>query len=131
MDMLDLALQHASRGWAVFPIQARDKKPFPGTRGFKDATTDPGTIVAFWRDHPHANVAICCGSASNLLVVDADAGPGKDGLASLEQLAKDLDLPDTRMVRTGGGGTHLYFSHPRGLGCSNAALKEKYQHIDI
>lgn len=131
MKTRDLALQYASRGWAVFPVQPRGKKPLAGTRGFKDATSESDQIAALWRAHPDSNIGVSCGSASDLLVVDIDSGPGKDGLASLERLAKDLQLPETRMARTGGGGIHVFFTRPRGLGCSNAALKQKYPHIDI
>ena len=40
---LGQALDYARRGWPVFPC--RDGSKEPATRhGFKDATTDPGTI---------------------------------------------------------------------------------------
>ena len=87
MDLLDWALEHARRGWPVFPLLPRAKQPFPAKsacthlphrHGFKDATLDADTIRAWWTDHPDANVGIVTGRASGLLVVDIDPRSGGD-----------------------------------------------------
>jgi len=47
----------------------------PRTRkGFRDATTDPETIARWWRQWPTANVALCTGGDSGLVVLDVDPG---------------------------------------------------------
>jgi len=81
--------------------------------GFKDATTDPAKVAAWWKKHPWANIAIATGAKSGrLMVIDLDSKPEKgiDGEETWRQLAKDI--PDTIEVLTGGGGRHLYFIYP-------------------
>lgn len=120
----DAALAAVDRGWHVFAVHGIEdgrctcgdvecehpgKHPFKRTRGFYDATDDPGTAGQIWRRRPYANVAVATG-ASKLVVVDVD-GPAGD--ESLQQLEDDLGpLPDTYEVATGraDGGTHLYFA---------------------
>ena len=95
-DRLTEALAYASRGWHVFPLLGKR----PATQhGWKDATTDRETIVAWWAGTVY-NVGIATGP-SGLLVVDLD---GDDALAWwYEQGA-----PDTAWVTT-GRGQHHYF----------------------
>jgi hypothetical protein len=88
----------------------------PLTRnGVKDATDDPEQIEA-WRDEfPDANWALRTGAVSDVVVVDLDVKPGKNGFVTLTALAKPHGgLPRTRVVKTGSGGLHVYFRHPGG-----------------
>lgn len=101
--LLQAALDYASRGWRVFPLQG--KRPFPGTHGFKDATTDTLTIRRWWRQHPDANIGVVTGRISGIVVVDID---GPEGEAALAEFGP---LPATPTART-GRGRHLYYSYP-------------------
>jgi hypothetical protein len=99
---LDIALEHAARGWYVFPLKPRDKYPViskkDGGNGYKDATLDVEQIKAWWAKYPNANVGIACG-ASNLFVVDCDRG-----LATYEDFTAWRErnkIPVTMTVRTG------------------------------
>ncbi|MDF2235109.1 phage/plasmid primase, P4 family [Albimonas sp. CAU 1670] len=126
-DMLDYALRYAARGWAVFPTHSIDDGSCtcgsascssPGKHplhagGFKNATTDPEMVRAMWGASPFANIGIATGAASDLLVVDVDQGPGKRGEEALRQLEDaNGELPRSLVVRTGSGGTHIYFQAP-------------------
>jgi hypothetical protein len=116
---LSLALEYAERGWPVFPCRPRGKEPLTG-HGFKQATTDPGEIEALWATYPEANVAIATGEAG-LLVLDVDPRHGGD--ESLRELERRYgELPVGPRVETGGGGEHLYFANPNGIGCSAGKL---------
>lgn len=123
---LDLALQYAKLGFAVFPAHymkngicscgspnCRNKAKHPMTgRDLLDATTSERTIRGWWEDRwPLANIAIATGEASGLLVLDVD---GKKGRATLA--AKGWEIPKTPSVSTGreNGGVHYYFKHPGG-----------------
>ncbi len=123
--LLAAALSYAGRGWPVLPLHCPDDKgrcscgqadcraPAKHPRvphGFKDATTDPGTIAEWWARCPSANVAIATGTASGLVVLDVD--PRHGGEQSLEDLERQYGrLPETLSVETGGGGHHFYFRH--------------------
>ena len=121
--LLSAALKYASQyGWAVFPIRPEDKRPLT-PHGCKDAKKDPGAIRAWWKRWPNANVGVATGSASNLVVIDEDYDPDKgiDGIMSMREWAKvHGELPDTAMVITGRGGSHLYF-HYTGKDIKNRA----------
>lgn len=120
------ALDYATnRGWPVFPVHtATDglcscgracSKPgkHPRTKGgFKDATTDPAQIEAWWKRWPDAGIGFVPGSAG-LFVLDIDP----EGQA----LAETLHLPPTLSVRT-GRGHHRYFLHPGSGPVGNSPL---------
>jgi hypothetical protein len=99
------ALKIAGKGRPVFPCRA-DKAPYT-ERGFKDATTHPGRINAFWNRHPDAKIGMPTGSASGVFVVDVDR------LAALGELPQEL--PETLTIRTGRGGLHYYFKYVDGI----------------
>ncbi|MET9239819.1 bifunctional DNA primase/polymerase [Nonomuraea sp. NPDC003709] len=135
-DLTRAALKAAARGWCVFPLTPRGKKPL---RGFTDwerhATTDTDRIAAFWPRQPY-NIGIACGP-SRLVVIDLDQPkPGEHPPVGLAQhhpqngehvfrlLCAEHDQPypdDTFTVRTRRGGTHLYFTPPEGLRLRNSA----------
>ncbi|MDF5755433.1 bifunctional DNA primase/polymerase [Spongiactinospora sp. TRM90649] len=125
--MLRYALAAAARGWHVFPLTPGGKMPPRGfTRWQERATTDPGTIRAWWTRGPF-NVGIATGP-SRLVVIDLDKPkdglrppspwdlPGiHDGADVLALLCERAGQPlpfETFTVRTRRGGTHLYYTAP-------------------
>ncbi|MFB8169350.1 bifunctional DNA primase/polymerase [Kitasatospora purpeofusca] len=143
-DLLTTALTTAARGWHVFPLAPNAKPPAlhaeercprtgPCTSGHlgweRRATVDPDVIRRAWSHGPY-NVGLACGP-SRLVVVDLDtpkhpgdlpparwAGRGiTDGHDVFAALCEEHGQPvhhDTFTVRTGRGGTHLYFTAPTG-----------------
>lgn len=104
--LLRAALRYAKRGWAVFPLEPRGKRPLAGSRGHKEATTDPRVIRAWWAETPEANIGIRCDSVSGPVVIDLD-GPGGEAFITT------LDLPDTLTAASGRtGGRHWFFGPP-------------------
>jgi hypothetical protein len=124
--VLEAAMGYAARGWPVFPCLDGGKAP--ATRhGYRDATTDPGRIVAWFGSHPERNVAIATG-APGPDVLDVDQhGPGRDGYRALAVLA-GAGLTDgaAMLVRTPSGGLHAYFA---GTGQRNRHLHR--HHLDF
>jgi len=112
--ILNAALEYAARGWFVFPLKTGEKTPLT-PHGFKDATTDPEQVRAWWTQCPEANVGIRTGRESGLVVLDIDHHGEADGEESLAKLLKEFGpLPPTFEVRTPNGGRHLYFAHRDG-----------------
>jgi putative DNA primase/helicase len=111
---LQLLLKH---GFAVFPCTPNGKIPYPGTKGFKDATKDPDAVTRMFGQRPGSNVAIATGAVSGIFVLDVDQHSAEaDGSESLKELEKIHGaLPDTVEVLTPSGGRHLYFKHVEGL----------------
>ena len=125
MRPLDPALGYAGRGWTVFPLHSmldggcscrRPGCPHPAkhpvTRhGLLEATTDLDVIRRWWGRWPWANIGVATGAASGLVVVDVDPrSGGTESLARLQALMGSL--PATLTAATGGGGWHLFFTHP-------------------
>lgn len=103
-NMLEAALAYAARGWPVFPV-GPTKKPYAGTDGVLEATTDPAKIKAMWAKHPKANIAMDVGAAG-FMILDLD--PGHD-LAALEKVIGAL--PKTHLIQQSPrGGRHLFYT---------------------
>lgn len=101
--VLEAALGYAARGIPVFPCQADNKRPHL-EHGFKEASTDPDQIRAWWHRWPNAMVACPTGTAIGAWVLDVDSPAEFE--AAVGELG--LALPNTRRAST-GKGYHLYF----------------------
>ncbi|NCA71465.1 MAG: hypothetical protein EOM91_15505 [Sphingobacteriia bacterium] len=115
---LAVALAHAAKGRRVFPCDPKTKRPSikktAGGNGFKDATTDPDIIRAWWTAYPNAAVGMPTGGRTGVFVVDVDVKDGKVGEDTFAAVLKVFGpLPDTIEAMTATGGRHLYFRHPR------------------
>ncbi len=135
--MLSEALGYAEIGLGVFPVAgvvdgdcacgAGRGCPSPGKHpltphGFKDATTDPQAVTAWWRNRrPGANI----GGVPPAGVVVLDVDPRNGGEESLYRLQLDHGrLPETLTCLTGGGGYHYYFAVPVDMGPLVSKLAE-------
>lgn len=114
-SLAEAALGYARAGVPVFPCVSGAKRPL-STRGFNNATTDPGQVATWWRDWPDANVAIPTGSTSGIDVVDIDTHDGTTGFPAFER-ARGAGLVDSWAwtVRTPSGGLHVYFPRTPGV----------------
>jgi len=120
------ALAYAARDWPVFPCQLGQKTPATA-HGYRDATTDPGQITAWFDRHPEWNLAIATGAPGpDVLDVDEHGAAG-NGYAAFRQL-KAAGLLDgaCAYVRTPSGGLHAYF---RGSAQHNGHLPG--HHVDF
>lgn len=132
---LTAALDAAARGWHVFPLIPADKRP--AVRDWETrATTDRARIIRCWSHAPY-NIGIATGPA-RLVVIDLDTPKAPDdtppadwsepgitcGEDVLMALAERHGQPyphETFTVRTGRGGTHLYFTAPDDIELRNTA----------
>jgi Bifunctional DNA primase/polymerase, N-terminal len=127
----------AANGWPVFPCHPdTDPCPYPPGKceckapltrnGFKDATTDPGQIRAWWRRWPSANVAIATG-APGPDVLDIDVKPDGSGWTALGRLKRaGLLTGAAALIRTPSGGAHVYYA-----GTSQGCHALPRHHLDF
>ncbi len=121
--MLEHALSYLRRGWAVIPahtatngicscqnLQCEDagKHPWVSWTAYQERLPTEAQVRNWWGQWPNANIAIVIGPVSNLVVIDIDPRHGGD--ESIREWTPNL--PNTAEVQTGGGGVHLYYSHP-------------------
>jgi hypothetical protein len=107
-DRVGAALAYAAAGWPVFPCQPGGKAPLT-EHGFKDASTDPAVIRAWWDRRPGANVAVATGHPGPD-VLDVDVRASEGGWPSLNRLTRAGLLNAARpWVATPSGGRHVYF----------------------
>lgn len=109
-QLLPSALWYASVGLAVFPLQAGSKEPLRGSRGFKDASTDPDQIRQWWRRFPSANIGLATGGLVD--VIDIDGPTGVASWARMDRLPEPLGTVSTPRPC----GSHLYVARIPGLG---------------
>jgi len=120
---LDMALKYGAYGWPVFAVPPGCKAPFPGSRGFKDATTRPDLIRWWFTHYPDANVAIATG-APGPDVLDIDHKPSGSGFESLNRLKRaGLLAGAMAIIRTPSGGVHVYY---QGTAQRGSTLKGLY-----
>jgi Bifunctional DNA primase/polymerase, N-terminal len=119
------ALAYARHGWPVFPCRPDRKEP-DTSHGFKDATTDPGRITAWWTAVPGRNVAIATG-APGPDVLDVDVRPGGSGYPAWTTLKRAGLLEGSiAIVATPSGGLHAYYA-----GTSQASGRMPSRHLDF
>ena len=101
------ALDYVERGYAIFPLRPREKRPiYPG--GFHHASTDADQIVRWWTEHPDANIGLFP-MRSGLAVADID-GPEAEAVAAHLGLLSE----PTYTVQTSHAGfdrQHRYFAY--------------------
>jgi hypothetical protein len=102
-ELIEAAVAYVGRGLPVFPCNG--KTPLT-EHGFRDASTDTSTVLAWWARWPEANIGIPTGDRSGVDVIDVDTQHG--GLATLRELEqKHGKLPATVEVLTPSGGQAL------------------------
>jgi hypothetical protein len=123
--LLAAALAYARQGWPVLALHSVrdgecscskgrlcDRSPGKHPRtahGLDDATREADRIRRLWSWWPDANIGLRC---DHLFILDIDPRNGGDlALAELERKHGPLQ---TRRIRTGGGGPHLYMTAPPG-----------------
>lgn len=102
--MVELAL---SVGKPVFPC-GPTKQPMT-LHGFKDASSDPARIKQMF-SAASKMIGMPTGEITGVVVIDIDIKENRQGGAWLD--ANSHRMPQTRTIRTGSGGLHLYFNWP-------------------
>lgn len=106
-NLLGAALWYVNQGIPTFPLMPKEKRPHPGTRGFKDATTDPERIREWWHRWPESNIGLATGHLFD--VVDIDGAAGQVTRARHRDVFEPIEAQLVGQVSTPSpGGMHLY-----------------------
>lgn len=90
------------------------KHPLVPWAAYQRSRASRQQLIIWWRRWPSANVCVVTGAISGLVVIDVDpAHGGEESLADIEAEFGPLD-PAAPRVLTGGGGLHIWMSHPGG-----------------
>jgi AAA domain/Bifunctional DNA primase/polymerase, N-terminal len=95
--------QAIDKGFHVFGLQPKEKKPFVGSSGFKDSKApSDSTVLVPWNQDPSRNIGIDLG-ASDLCVLDFD---NPDGVPAWVNAIRTYKVKTAR-------GVHVYFRGAR------------------
>jgi len=113
-----------ARGWAIFPCHSiidgrcscrNGDCSSPGKHprtwnGVKAASKDSEQVQLWASQYPGCNWGLATGEPSGVWVLDIDAK--NDGAGNLASWLSEnrVDIPETRVIQTGGEGLHYYFN---------------------
>lgn len=115
ISFFDAAADLVSLGFRVVPLVPGRKLPL--IKAWPQAASDDLETITEWAKRwPKANIAVATGKASGVLVIDIDMKDGKNGQASLDELAKQgKTLPSSPITITPSGGRHRYYRFAPGV----------------
>jgi hypothetical protein len=124
-EMLQAALAYAAAGLRPFPCIPGGKEPAT-PHGFKDGSSNPKRIRAWWEANPGYNVAIPTG-APDRDVLDVDARPDGNGWPAFNLLMRaGLLAGALALIRTRSGGLHVHFA-----GTDQPCGRLRRHHLDF
>ena len=106
---------YAAQGLPVFPCMPGEKRPATA-HGFKDATTDPAQVEAWWAHMPAANIGLPTGHSFDVIDID-DVG----ALDQVIAFIRDGHIPAPTGLATTPRGYHVYIP-ATGLGNSTNVI---------
>ncbi|MCE5333609.1 MAG: phage/plasmid primase, P4 family, partial [Desulfobacteraceae bacterium] len=106
---LEEARAAANRGWRVFPITAKAKKP-PLVKDWENQASKDSDQIKWWsKRHPGCNWGIACGP-SGLTVVDIDPKNGGNETYAELKANPETQFSQTRACITQSKGLHLFYA---------------------
>ena len=122
MSIEETALAYAAKGYPVFPIEPKGKRPLArlAPHGFKDATCELDRVKAWWKDAADANIGIPTGIVFDVADLDSEAAMKRFLAVAKEHDTEARAFP---RARTGGGGRHVLVA-PTGVGNRAGVMPE-------
>lgn len=110
-DTLKIALDYIERhpNRFLFPIKKFSKFPPLIEDNLAAASNDPEQLTTWAKRYPGGCNWGVAHRRSNILVVDVDQKPGKEGERTFDDLDLDYGFPETEENRSPSGGRHLVY----------------------
>lgn len=124
---LEWAQWMAEKGISVFIVEPNSKRPLDGYSWYLRQSTSADVIDGWFDQIPNCNYGLHLGE--KYVVIDLDVKPDANGVKEFEELCAEHGVEDfllqfdTLIVRTPGGGFHLYFEAPFPCGLANDFAK--------
>ncbi len=107
--MLKAATWYCRHGWAIHPLRPRGKIPTQ-QQWQRVATKDEATVLRWWQAEPFANIGMVPGNCGMLVIdVDEESMMAWRELVAEMRDAHGVDLEDTVIDETPGGGLHIFY----------------------
>ena len=107
---LEAALEYHDQGRSLIPIEPRGKTPLVQWRPYQERLATEDEIRDWWTKWPDANIGLIAGEVSRIIVIDIDSGRVEDVDETARAILKEASTD--MIVRTGGGGVHLFYKYP-------------------
>jgi len=105
---LEIGKSYLESGFSIIPV-SKDKKPLLSWKKYQETRASVEEINKWCSSDKLTGFGIVTGKISGIIVLDIDEGADY----------KELDLPKTVSVKTGGGGLHFYFKYPTSCDIGN------------
>src|SRR6266508_2441212 len=114
MNTVEQLNKYLAEGWKIFPLKPDSKEPFTNN-GFYEAVriSEDKVALEYWNGKTN-NWGVSLGD-SDLAIIDVDIRNGgsleihDDCFLIYSEEGYSQRVPATRLVKTGGGGYHLYY----------------------
>ena len=110
-DIVDRALEYVNLGWSILPVRPDDKRPYmTNWLQYQKIRADRNLVTSWFSSLSNAGVGLVTGRISGVVVLDVE----HDCPIPIEDILRKY--PTGMVSKSGGGGRHLFYNYPRGVG---------------
>lgn len=110
-DIVDRALEYVNLGWSILPVRPDDKRPYmTNWLQYQKTKADRNLVTSWFSSLSNAGVGLVTGMISGVVVLDVE----HDCPIPIEDILRKY--PTGMVSKSGGGGRHLFYNYPRGVG---------------
>ncbi len=110
-DIVDRALEYVNLGWSILPVRPDDKRPYmTNWLQYQKIRADRNLVTSWFSSLSNAGVGLVTGRISGVVVLDVE----HDCPIPIEDILRKY--PTGMISKSGGGGRHLFYNYPRGVG---------------
>lgn len=110
-DTVDRALEYVDLGWSILPVRPDDKRPYmTNWLQYQKTRADRDLVTSWFSSLSNAGVGLVTGRISGVVVLDVE----HDCPIPIEDILRKY--PTGMISKSGGGGRHLFYNYPRGVG---------------
>lgn len=110
-NIVDKVLEYVDLGWSILPVKPDEKRPYMSNWvQYQKTRADRDMVNSWFSSLSNAGVGLVTGRVSGVIVLDVE----HDCPIPIEDILKKY--PTEMVSKSGGGGRHLFYSYPQGVG---------------